>query len=194
LCHDLAGPVGAVGTGAELFAEEDRSGGGLAEDALALLVSSAAAASARLRVLRFALGRAGGPTSLARLREMMAEFLASPTSGGGALSLRWDEAADRQWEALPAKVLLNMVLLARDGLPRGGSIAVRGDEAGLEVVAEGPGTVLGPSAQALTATEVDGLGAQGVQGYYTALLAAQLGWGIECVAETGRIRFAARPQ
>ncbi|WP_051013537.1 histidine phosphotransferase family protein [Pararhodospirillum photometricum] len=59
LCHDLAGPIGAVATGAELLAEETNEGV-LDAEALALLSDSAHAASLRLRILRMATGVARG--------------------------------------------------------------------------------------------------------------------------------------
>lgn len=119
LCHDLAGPVGAAAAGAELVEE---SGSACDSQTLGLVATSAAAAVARLKFLRGALG----PTSLSRqdtrtLRALADEYLCS---AGAPISLDWRlTAADMTGEQ--ARLLLNLILLARDGLPRGGTILVK---------------------------------------------------------------------
>ena len=56
LCHDLVGPLGAVGNGLELMAEDDAMSG----EAMALAQRSARRATGRLQLFRFAFGTAGG--------------------------------------------------------------------------------------------------------------------------------------
>jgi len=175
LCHDLAGPVGAVATGAELLGDEDELGGEMAGEALALLASSAAAASARLRFLRLALGGAGGATQAAALRDIVVNFLGS-ASGGDGVTLDWADAGAGPWEAEDAKLLLNLILLARDCLPRGGRLRVQARSGGVsEVTAEGKGAVPGESTAALQAEDAEGFGPRGAQGFYAAQVAARRG-------------------
>jgi len=175
VCHDLAGPVGAVGTGAELLAEEDM-GAGMASDALSLLASSAATAGSRLRFLRMALGSGGGAVAGRQLHELIVNFLAVPLSGSEGVRVDWQDGQAGLWNSGAAKLLLNMVLLARDCLPRGGAVLVRtqADGQGMVVTAEGVGAVPGASVAALTAAGVEVLDARGIQGYYAGQLAKRL--------------------
>lgn len=192
LCHDLAGPIGAVATGAELLADEDGMTGDdqeMAAEALALLAGSAAAASARLRFLRLALGGAGGATAAETLKDVAVNFLA-PGSGADNLALDWSDGAAAPWEAEEAKILANLILLARDCLPRGGVIRVKARDGGAsEVVAEGKGAVPGESAAALQAPHVEGLTPRGAQGFYAALAASRRGWEVSVRSVADSVTF-----
>jgi histidine phosphotransferase ChpT len=178
LCHDLAGPIGAVGTGAELIADETLEGGsdgGLAGEALALLTDSAAVAGRRLRFLRLALGCGGGPVGAAQLAELVNGFIGPSGTGGDPIGLDWRDGGTQPWEPDPAKLALNLVLLARDCLPRGGRITVLARQPGaplLTVTAEGTAATCAGSVAGLTADGPAGLGPRGIQGYYAARLAA----------------------
>src|SRR5579872_239330 len=112
LCHDLAGPLGAVATGAELLGE-DSSDESLMEDALELLRASAVTAGSRLRYLRLALGGVGGEMAAANLKAAIEEFLA-PGPGAEAPILEWQDDEARIWDPVSARLLLNIVLFARD--------------------------------------------------------------------------------
>src|SRR5438477_1193873 len=57
LCHDLIGPVAAIGNGAELLADEEPD---FVKDAVALVGESARKANRRLQFFRFAYGFSGG--------------------------------------------------------------------------------------------------------------------------------------
>ena len=106
VCHDLAGGVSALSTGAELLTEEE---GVPAADALNLIASSAQQTAQRLQFLRVAFGLGGGEggtITVAELRKLASEYLE-----GGRLSLAWDGDDGRM--ALGAgKLLLNMILIA----------------------------------------------------------------------------------
>ncbi len=56
LCHDLAGPIAAVGHGAEALADDDQN---LAGEALRLVAEGAIRAASRLQFYRFAYGFGG---------------------------------------------------------------------------------------------------------------------------------------
>jgi len=194
LCHDLAGPVGAVATGAELLGEEGEMAGGMAAEALALLESSAFAASARLRFLRLALGGAGGRLASSALKDLVANFLASLGTGAEALALDWQDGGQEPWEAEPVKLLLNLVLLAKDCLPRGGRLEVRARQDGAQngvttVTAMGPGAVPAESATALEAGGAGDLGPRGAQGAYAAQVAARGGWSISVRSVADSVAF-----
>jgi len=57
LCHELIGPVAAIGNGVELLAEEDPD---FVREAVALVEESARKANRRLQFYRFAYGCSGG--------------------------------------------------------------------------------------------------------------------------------------
>ena len=97
LCHDVISPIGAVNNGLELLEEEDDAA--LKEEATALAQRSARRASILLQVYRSAFGNAGnqqtfGPREAVALAQ---EFLQSGKAH-------------------------NLISLAADSLPRGGTI------------------------------------------------------------------------
>jgi histidine phosphotransferase ChpT len=120
LCHDVISPVGAVNNGLELLEEEDDAA--LKEEATALAQRSARRASILLQVYRSAFGNAGnqqtfGPREAVALAQ---EFL---QSGKAQLT-----AADLpEATAVPAgfgKLVLNLVIMGADALPRGGTVGL----------------------------------------------------------------------
>jgi len=194
LCHDLAGPVAAVGTGAELLADEDGGGAGLEAEALALLATSAAVAGHRLRFLRLVLGSSNAAVAAPALRELAANFLAGAAPAGQSLTLSWRDGGTAAWAAGAAKMLLNLVLLARDCLPRGGVVRVeaRSGEGPLaRVSAEGPGAQPGEAAAewAAAASPLASLGPRGAQGRYARLLAERLGLAPTLESAADRVVF-----
>jgi hypothetical protein len=83
LCHDLVGPVSAIGNGVELVTEfgEDMRG-----EALALIAQSAAEAANRLQFFRIAFGSAAGADGRGcRLRKVELGRLRCRLVGASAL-------------------------------------------------------------------------------------------------------------
>lgn len=193
LVHDLSGPVGAVANGAELLAESLEEGGGASEmagEAITLLTESAAAAVARLRFLRLALGtQTATPTPHAEARRHAADYFKKGVSGPEAIVLDWPAALDPGLDAIPARLMLNLLMLARDCLPRGGAIRLAGPAGGavLTVFAEQGHAVPGEAAKAVAARSVAGLTVRGAQGYFAARLAEQAGMAIGFLSEPGRV-------
>ncbi len=114
LCHELAGPIGALAGTLELAIED-------ADDAgFALALEQAVATAARLRLLRAAWGLPGEPLDVAGLRELLA---GRPRAARVHLDL---DGLDSTTAYSPhvARLLLNVVLLATEGLPHGGTIVV----------------------------------------------------------------------
>lgn len=189
LCHDLVGPIGAVGNGLELMEDE---GPGMAQDALALSAKSAAQASNLLQFYRLAYGMAGNiqGTEMATLKTLADNFL-----GHTKTKLDWAlSAAIGDMPAGSGKLLLNLVAMAAEGLPRGGSIKVNsgtnGSSVTLQVTAEGTDAGLRPEAKAGLADDVkiDELSPRNVHGYFTRLLAKRMG-GRLSYAEPGQGRL-----
>jgi histidine phosphotransferase ChpT len=172
LCHELISPIGAIANGVELLGEDDPD---FVRDATALIGQSAKKAGQRLQFYRFAYGSsATGEAVGADPRELVAGLL-----DGGKLRCAWQAEA----LALPAewqKLACNMIVLAAEALPRGGTITVTAGSPvsrHLEVVGVGDAINLTSEARAALAlaSELGDLSSRTVQGYFTACLAQALG-------------------
>ncbi len=190
LCHDLAGSIGAVNAGLELFEEAGaKDGGSNGDDALALAARSAKQTACRLGFYRIAFGF-GGDLSLAKARDLSAGLL-----DDGGIKLNWPEgpelAADKTFGASGVKLLLNLILLGVDCLPRGGGLGVYfadlSDGVGMAVVASGPGARLKDGYLTVMTREVPAgaLSAHNVQAHFSWLLAEDLGATIEIPESAG---------
>jgi histidine phosphotransferase ChpT len=196
LCHDLVGPIGAVSNGLELMADESF---GMADDALALASNSAGQATHLLQFYRLAYGMAGNRqgSDLRPLRELAANFLAHSKA-------KLDWPADGMPADVPdgaGKLILNMIALALEALPRGGTIGVSAKSApgGLEIEIKAVGTDAGlrPECQAALAPDVplDDLTPRNVHGYFTRVVAQTLGAGLSVEpAGPGYLRLASSPK
>lgn len=140
ICHDLVGPVGAIANGVELLSE----GGGAADpEVVDLIAGSARSASRRLQFFRTAFG-AGNTVSGAQPLDG-ARGLATAYFADGKLRLNWpptSAAVDARCDRRAARLVLNLLLVAADCLPRGGVLDVSAatDPAGgvaIVVTAEG---------------------------------------------------------
>jgi histidine phosphotransferase ChpT len=168
LCHELISPVGAINNGIELLDEDDPE---FVKEAMSLIGQSARKAGQRLQFYRFAYGTAGGGAARFDGRE-----LANALLDGGKVSCSWAPEAlslDAPWQRLACNVLV----LAAEALPRGGTVAVRAREGGLEIVADGETVnVTDELRAALDAVlPVETLTARTVHAYYTVRLAQQMG-------------------
>jgi histidine phosphotransferase ChpT len=173
--HDLAGPVGAVTNGLELAREAS-----LDADAMQLVNDSARDMAERLRFYRVAFGLA--PGAIKTLRET--RDLLTPCVIGPRNKVIWpeaDHATAWPYGDTALKLLLNMIALAVESLPRGGAIEVfieqQGSSVGLIVTAGGQNVRLeAPTLSAIAGTAaVEQLTPRTVHGYYTARLAEAAG-------------------
>lgn len=176
LCHDLVGPIGAVGNGLELLSDDEF---GMAEDAMKLTASSARQASNILQFFRLAYGMAGARVGAdySQLRDLSAGLLETSRT-----RLEW--ATVQAPEGAPdclAKVVLNMVALGQEALPRGGRLRVeidsRGGNVEARVTAEGQDAHLRPEALAGLSDSVNlaEMTPRGVHSYFTRLVARRCG-------------------
>lgn len=180
VCHDVISPVGAIVNGLEVLEEDNDPE--MREFALDLIRKSARQASARLQFARLAFGAAGSAGAAIDLGD--AEAVARGMYGDDKIALSW--SAPRL--LLPknrVKLLLNLVVLATNAIPRGGSITVEvtgGEEAtALTVVAQGLNARIPPHAQALLAGEPEGgaVDAHAILPYYAGLVARAAGMTVE---------------
>ncbi|MEL6584079.1 MAG: histidine phosphotransferase family protein [Pseudomonadota bacterium] len=131
LCHDVIGPVGAIGNGMELI---EALGPAAAADDLALVVESAQVARARIEFLRLAFGRpvAGAGLSVEALIASIAPAFDRPR-----LTLRFDVQESGGATRAPRCVAL-AVMCASKALPLGGEIVVSDAGQGFSVSGTGP--------------------------------------------------------
>jgi histidine phosphotransferase ChpT len=175
VCHDLISPVGAIVNGLEVLDDnpkpEDR------EFALDLIRKSAKTASARLQFCRLAFGAAGSAAAQIDLGD--AQTMARGHIEDGKITITWNLprlllAKNR------VKLLLNMLVIAQQTVPRGGTLTVdpigSGDTMGFRVTAAGLNARLPQNiADLLRGGQPSGIDAHAVQPYYTRLLAESCG-------------------
>ena len=119
VCHDLISPVGAIVNGLEVLDDnpkpDDR------EFALDLIRKSAKTASARLQFCRLAFGAAGSSGAQIDLGD--AQTMARGHLEDGKTTIAWNLPR----VLLPknkVKLLLNMLVIAQQTIPRGGVLTV----------------------------------------------------------------------
>lgn len=187
VCHDLINPVGAIVNGLEVFdsssKEDDR------QFALDLIRKSALSTSARLQFCRIAYGAAGSAGAQIDLGE--AQKMARGHLEDEKTRLTWNLphillAKNR------VKLLLNLLVIAQQAIPRGGELVVdpvgEGDAMGFRIRAAGsnakePLNVV----EQLNLANAGSVTAHGVQPYYTALLAQTCGLKVALAAETDAV-------
>lgn len=126
LCHDLLGPVGALGNGLELLAlDQDPA---MRRQTLELMTSSSAAVAAKLKFFRLAFGTGGYMAQrlpITALQTVINDFYALRPH----IQIRWvTEGGD-----LPhpmARILAVFAMLAGDALLRGGDLDIAVDHTG----------------------------------------------------------------
>ncbi|MGH6818494.1 MAG: histidine phosphotransferase ChpT [Methylovirgula sp.] len=194
VCHDVISPVGAIVNGLEVLEEEkDAEMRGFALD---LVKKSARTASARLQFSRLAFGAAG--SAGAAIDTGDAEQVAR--------GLFADERTRLEWEVprilMPkdkVKLILNLCLIAAAAIPRGGIISVKVSGAEtitrIEVEAKGTNARLASHVPQLLAGTPDNnhVDAQGIQAYYTGLIARAAKLTLSVAAYADLVRLEACP-
>ncbi len=180
LCHDLVSPVGAFANGMEILGEERDPE--MRRQVLELLDQSAKQTSNRLQFFRIAFGAAGGLGEMLDLRE--AHRALNSLFSSNNIELDWEPAAEAHAKDA-IKLLLNLGLIAGEGLIRGGRLSV--DFAGSEndisisVAAEGERFILQDKARAALLGELDeaDMDPRTAPAFLAAQLANQLGGKVE---------------
>ncbi|MBX3515773.1 MAG: hypothetical protein KF815_02365 [Rhodospirillales bacterium] len=123
LCHDLMGPAGAINIGLEFLSEDKAE----TKETLELIAASARQVRSRLAFFRtaFAMASAERASSLAEARTLIEEFLK-----GSRVAVEW-RSCEQSLKGVPlvnsgdlSRLLLCLVLVAREWLPRGGTLAI----------------------------------------------------------------------
>jgi histidine phosphotransferase ChpT len=193
VCHDLISPVGAIVNGMEVL--EDTSDEGTKTFALDLIKKSANQASARLQFCRLAFGAAGSAGAEIDLGD----------AEGVARGFFEDDKTKLAWQLprvlLPknrVKLLLNLLMLATQIIPRGGTIKAEavgeGASMGFRIEATGLSARIPQAVPALVAGEPAGgtVDAHAIQPFYTGLLARTCGVTVSLDQEGDAIVVSAR--
>ena len=193
VCHDLISPVGAINNGLEVM-EEDKDEETRAF-AMELIKKSARTASAKLQFCRLAFGAAG--SAGAQIDSGDAEKVTRGLIEDDKVKVSWNLPR----VLLPknrVKLLLNMVLIAGQVIPRGGSLSVEpvgeGETMGFRVVATGTNARMPQAVPALLSGQPNGhaVDAHAIQPFYTGLLARNCGLAIAMASEGEAIAVTAR--
>ena len=187
LCHDLISPASAVNAGLELMEEQPGD-----DDALNLIIRSAKQVTRRLAFYRSAFG-AGGVTTLPEARDLAAGLLAD-----GNVVLDWPGDEGGPVSPVGAAMLLNLILVAVDTLPRGGAVSVRlavlDEGIGAALTASGDGARLGEDMSRATGPDMAEaeLSVGNIPGYLVRRLADDAGVSFEISdGAEGEVRLAA---
>ena len=171
VCHDLISPVGAIVNGLEVLAEEKDEE--TQKFALDLIKKSAGTASAQLQFCRIAFGAAG--SAGAQIDTGDAEKITRGFLEDDKTKLTWN--LPRAFMAKnKVKLLLNMLLIAGQSIPRGGKLVVdpigEGESTGFKVSATGTNAKIPPTASLLSGEAgEESLDAHRIQPFYAGLLA-----------------------
>jgi histidine phosphotransferase ChpT len=193
VCHDLISPTGAIVNGLEVL--EDGADEETKTFALDLIKRSARTASARLQFCRLAFGAAG--SAGAQIDTGDAEAMARGFIEDGKIKVGWNVPR----VLLPknrVKLLLNMLIIATQTIPRGGTLTVdatgEGESMGFKLTAAGPNARIPQAVPVLLegGSESGSVDAHAVQPFYTGLLARACGLKVELVAEGDAIITATR--
>ncbi|MCC5995775.1 MAG: hypothetical protein JJU18_05325 [Oceanicaulis sp.] len=193
VCHDIAGPANAMG--AAMGVLDDPGAGDMRDDAIALLRSGAQQIRAKLEYMRVCFGAAGSRAGEMGLGEL--QTLAGAMFAEARAQIVW-KPADNVIDKTAARVLLNLVWLAVDALPRGGEVSVEasatpGGGARLRLVCTGPRLRLDPSYTLAIRGErpEDGYDGRSVQPFYAGLIARESGGRAEASQSEERVEFTA---
>ncbi len=171
LCHDLAGPVAAIGNGAELLDDDDPD---FVRDAAALIGQSARTAAKRLQFFRYVYGWSQGVMAGPPPHQLAAEYFADT-----AIECTYPDTIQQlqsEWQRLAC----NLLIIGGEVLPRGGRVGLAPDAGGIVLEAAGEGAGLSLAAiEALTlAASLDALTSREIGAYFAGLLAGGLGRGL----------------
>src|SRR6476620_3643564 len=176
VCHDLISPVGAIVNGLEVM--EDDNDQETKAFAMDLIKKSVKQASAKLQFCRIAFGAAGSAGAQIDLGD--AEKVARGFLEDDKTKIEWNLP-----RALLAKnrvkLLLNMLIIAGQAIPRGGKVTVdpigAGDNLGFKVSAAGTNAKIPPAVPPLLTGELGGetVDAHRIQPFYAGLLAKACG-------------------
>lgn len=193
ICHDLVSPVGALSAALEVFSDDDNLD--MRDDAMELIKLSAGQASAKLQFLRLAFGAGGSAPGIIATDEL--KKLSVGVYEDGKVNIDWAVETDGL-DKPAARILLNLVMLGMQTIPRGGDMKVEArntsSEAVLILTCTGIKARLDPTIVKTLAggAPEDGFDGRSIQPFYTGMIARENGGNIvaeiegETVTITGK--------
>ncbi len=178
VCHDLAGPIGAVSNGVE-FLSESAGDKDMTEKSISLLQLSSLEGSVKLQVARQAFGiinQAGDKSPLSQLKELLGTFLTH-----NKINIIWLADSINDINHTTRQILINLILIATASLIRGGKIEVSINQAdrktSLKIKAEGPQLKFDDSHKSIINNKlgIDEITPHTAQIYFTVLLIGEIG-------------------
>ena len=192
ICHDLISPIGALGTAIEVL--DDDSNVEMHEDAMGLVRLSSKQAGAKLRFLRLAFGAGGSAPGVIGVDEL--KSLTSDMYEGGKATISWGDCIDGI-EKNTARLLLNLVMLAVQAVPRGGDVVISATEANgattVSLAATGPKSRLDANVEKTLAGKApeDGFDGRTIQPFYAGMIARELKGSVTALVEGETVNFTA---
>ncbi|MEM1287095.1 MAG: histidine phosphotransferase family protein [Pseudomonadota bacterium] len=192
-CHDIISPVGAAASAMEMW--ETSKDEATTQVAQTLMGRSSAQAVAKLTFVRIAYGAfgdVGGDVDLGEAKTAAEQYIVDDKT-----ALDWQ--LDRAIVPKPvAKLALGLLALAKDSIPRGGSMSIKGADlttaARFTVRAEAAKVIIPQGAEdALSLRFSDGVHARNVHLYHLIKMAEAANVGIVPELGDGSIVFETRP-
>jgi histidine phosphotransferase ChpT len=119
ICHDLATPLGAISLGLDMLPPCEET-----DSPINLLKQSVSSAGHKLELFRCLTGYATSPDkpTLAEINELLTKQIDT-----SKYRLHWRPHTTIDVKGLPARLILALVMIALDSLPRGGEITLEED-------------------------------------------------------------------
>ena len=190
ICHDLISPIGALNTAIEVL--DDTESKEMHEDALKLIKLAASEASAKLSYLRIALGTNSTSKGVMKLDKL--KLITENMFNTEKFSFNWD-VSEIKLEKSIARILLNILMLAIQSIPRGGKVTIKIEEKSdkLKLVTSANGIKSRLDKQTedafkgiLPSEEIDG---RVIQSFFTGVLIDDLNGRIEAFKTDGNVIF-----
>ncbi len=192
ICHDLVSPIGALGTALEVL--DDDGNKDMHEDALDLVRMSARQASSKLQYLRLAFGASGSAPGILSTEVLKANV--DGMFGEGKADIVWDEDLGGLEKGC-ARLLLNLVMLAVQAIPRGGVLTIRlrknTEHIHISLRSEGPKSRLDENVKLTLqgGAPEDGFDGRTIQPFYTGMIVRELKGTLETHVDDAFVSFDA---
>ena len=193
IAHDLISPIAALGTAIEVLDDPDNTD--MHEDAIDLIKLSARQASGKLQFLRLAFGAGGSAPGVVAVEQL--KTLTEGIYSDAKSEIIWNTDRDGI-EKDAARLLINLIMLGVQAVPRGGSVTVltRDIDEAFEIRL----TCVGPKARLAEAVKLtlsgkmpeDGFDGRTIQPFYTGMILRELGGKMAAGADEERVVFSAK--
>lgn len=191
ICHDLINPVGAISTALEVL--DDPNNADMHDEAMNLVRDFTNQASGKLQFLRLAFGAGGSAPGIVPVS--LLKTLVEGQYGHGKVEMVWEAGSIEGLEKTSARLLLNMIMLACNCVPRGGVMKIEISETADAVLADISATGMRARIDEMVKQTLSGkapeagFDGRSIQPFYTGMLIRQLKGRIDTAldGETARL-------